>query len=575
MLQLCTPASKAQAFSFNPHPPSSPGDSSPPGGRGTTGLTGLVKATASGLCVSGACPDPKTNGSCAPMSFIACDTSDPLQLWHHLDNTTLLGEGGFAYLKNKASGQCLGKWGGPRGTEPIAGTANCSLGWGTGGLPWYFANGVSQSGPVLNGYRGPNTGQPHPVGPPTPGICLSDGHMPTSAVVAYTYSAAAPSSDQSAGAADSVTFLHNTAGSTEHVEFNGVQFSINGSFLIVDQDNRVLFDTSAVDLDLPCIRQYDPIQGGGGASPLKWQAVPEELPQKAGIAAEGWLLSTAPLEQLNTTDDKTDYLLYLVSLPPAPSGSGSHPDAEGAAATAAGATSNLTIGTVESMAFVPFLGGQSQPSVWDATKGGSSRSLTVPLVAPPSPTSLLLVSVNLGNPNFHGYSPDGLQKGIVGPVMWQGKNLADPEGGAGTGVTAWAQLPGLPGEHAGRGAGGGDGWKPADTVVPPGQSLTWYKALFPDPRPAAPSNSSLLFDANGLSRGHFYVNGHDLGRFWTIARYNKPVQRYYYIPTDVLASPGKKNVLVVIDEDGVRKLELSRLVYGTMRKPKADTSEHC
>ena len=113
--------------------------------------------------------------------------------------------------------------------------------------------------------------------------------------------------------------LHNTAGSTEHVEFNGAQFSINGSFLIVDQDNRVLFDTSAVDLDLPCIRQYDPIQGGGGASPLKWQAVPEELPQKAGIAAEGWLLSTAPLEQLNTTDDKTDYLLYLVSLPPAPS----------------------------------------------------------------------------------------------------------------------------------------------------------------------------------------------------------------------------------------------------------------
>ena len=60
----------------------------------------------------------------------------------------------------------------------------------------------------------------------------------------------------------------------------------------------------------------------------------------------------------------------------------------------------------------------------------------------------------------------------------------------------------------------------------------------------APTNSSLLFDANGLSRGHYmyYANGRDLGRYWTLAAGKgaaaDPVQRYYYIPTDVSVAAG-------------------------------------
>jgi hypothetical protein len=53
-----------------------------------------------------------------------------------------------------------------------------------------------------------------------------------------------------------------------------------------------------------------------------------------------------------------------------------------------------------------------------------------------------------------------------------------------------------------------------------------------------------LFDANGLSRGHYmyYANGRDLGRYWTLAAGKgaaaDPVQRYYYIPTDVSVAAG-------------------------------------
>ena len=59
----------------------------------------------------------------------------------------------------------------------------------------------------------------------------------------------------------------------------------------------------------------------------------------------------------------------------------------------------------------------------------------------------------------------------------------------------------------------------------------------------------LVLDAQGLSRGHFFVNGHDLGRFYTIRQKSGAMtQRYYYIPADTLVDG--PNTLVLIDELG-------------------------
>jgi hypothetical protein len=69
---------------------------------------------------------------------VPCDPSDSLQIWQHLDNSTSLGEAGVGYLRNTGSHQCLGRWGGPKGTLPLAGTDVCKTGWGTGGMHWTF-----------------------------------------------------------------------------------------------------------------------------------------------------------------------------------------------------------------------------------------------------------------------------------------------------------------------------------------------------------------------------------------------------------------------------------------------------
>ena len=88
------------------------------------------------------------------------------------------------------------------------------------------------------------------------------------------------------------------------------------------------------------------------------------------------------------------------------------------------------------------------------------------------------------------------------------------------------------------------------------------------------ADTSLLLDAQGLSRGHFYVNGHDLGRYYMIHSCANashcPLQfsqRFNYIPREVLlpASSGKLNALVVIDE--LRAHGLPALVSSKMVPP--------
>lgn len=61
----------------------------------------------------------------------------------------------------------------------------------------------------------------------------------------------------------------------------------------------------------------------------------------------------------------------------------------------------------------------------------------------------------------------------------------------------------------------------------------WYKTTFDLPN--VPSDAEVVFDVEGLSRGHAFINGRDLGRYWNV-KYNSEIysQRYYLIPKDWL-----------------------------------------
>ena len=78
-----------------------------------------------------------------------------------------------------------------------------------------------------------------------------------------------------------------------------------------------------------------------------------------------------------------------------------------------------------------------------------------------------------------------------------------------------------------------------------------------------------MLDASGMSRGHFYVNDFDLGRYWLIhGPSGKPTQRYYHIPSPYLCSTaGCMNTLILADEFGAPDPTAVRLVRSRIKTP--------
>ena len=63
----------------------------------------------------------------------------------------------------------------------------------------------------------------------------------------------------------------------------------------------------------------------------------------------------------------------------------------------------------------------------------------------------------------------------------------------------------------------------------------------------ADANGTLVLDigsSNANMRGHYYLNGVDLGRVWGIAQGGAPVQQYYYLPVDVVRSHQNRLTIV-------------------------------
>lgn len=78
------------------------------------------------------------------------------------------------------------------------------------------------------------------------------------------------------------------------------------------------------------------------------------------------------------------------------------------------------------------------------------------------------------------------------------------------------------------------------------------------------TNEPLFFDATGLSKGHLYLNGHDVGRYFVGTADGKavPPQTRYYLPEPWLKT-NEANELLVFDEHGFAPGRCS-LVYDAM-----------
>lgn len=207
----------------------------------------------------------------------------------------------------------------------------------------------------------------------------------------------------------------------------------------------------------------------------------------------------------------------------------------------------LIIESDYSNGYVAFVDGEYQGAVDDHSHNNGPLNYTLHIS---KPGRLVLLSESFGFNNGMGAGTGPKKKGIVGSVFLNDKKLPDD---------SWTSRAGLAGIQAGR---------PVAVATAP---ATWSQAVFPTPQDLptnADSGQGLLLDANGLGRGHFFINGIDAGRFWNIKRGDTttPTQRFYHIPLDWLRAPGNDNTLLVFDALGSSNISAVRLLATTIAR---------
>ncbi|CAF1602324.1 unnamed protein product, partial [Didymodactylos carnosus] len=172
---------------------------------------------------------------------------------------------------------------------------------------------------------------------------------------------------------------------------------------------------------------------------------------------------------------------------------------------------------------------------------------------------LEILSISLGLDN--GVSANSFEyKGIVGDVTISGVSIKHAE---------WQHQKGLVGEYLQVYTAQGTSkvqWN-HEWVESIQKPVTWFQTKFDLSVPIQDLNASpLLMDANGLGRGHAYINGNDLGLYWLIAgecsdeppcccqqaqkNCMLPTQRFYHIPPDWLQA--KNNLLTIFEDLGAQ-----------------------
>jgi hypothetical protein len=191
-------------------------------------------------------------------------------------------------------------------------------------------------------------------------------------------------------------------------------------------------------------------------------------------------------------------------------------------------------------------GGSSGGSV--ARERGQPREEETETETETEQHTLQLLSESFGFHNLIGRWGSGSTaktKGITGNVSLGGASLESS--------SDWRMRPALHGETYGGGGGGGGGgdaipWSDADPAAQVGTAALWSTTTFSSSAATAAAGveevegaAKLFLDLSSLGRGHAWVNGHDLGRFWDIERAGgsgRLTQKFYHIPSDFLVGGG-------------------------------------
>ena len=321
-----------------------------------------------------------------------------------------------------------------------------------------------------------------------------------------------------------VSFVENDAAKEFLVQYNGKVIRMPPeSVAIVDSSDTVVYHSGVVKGPQNYTREY---VSTGVLKSSKWSSWIEPL------NFTGALKARYPLEQLSVTDDSTDYLFYVTTV----------------LADASGDT-DVEIGALTGSAFSLFVDGKLVGGTDDRTHSwGPVIELKARIPVVKGQHELAILSVSLGiithlEPTTFNF------RGIVRGVQFAGKNITNG---------LWLHQPGLVGEKLEVFTESGAKAVTWSSHVPTATPLTWYMARFDAPPPPS-QKQSLLLDLGGMTRGHVYVNGFDLGRYWLAEVDGKPVQQFYLLPYSLLVEKG--NLLVVFDELGIGDPHKTSVVY--------------
>lgn len=308
-----------------------------------------------------------------------------------------------------------------------------------------------------------------------------------------------------------VVILSNTAGHgpSATVEWAGQRHTIYAGSSLLLSGGKLLFNSS-IDSDGPTVAVA--VTLSATADTLTWRHWREPITKRRGFDASTDRNATTPEDQVHVTNDLTDYLWYSTEVE---------------FATAGAYQLELTTGI--GSAFLVYLDGKLVGADDDHTHTGSHGAtrldargnMSFGLAVTEAGTHRLdLMSVSMGINNWLGVEDNfkGLLAGSdpPGPGLPRGKmQLVANATGAIHDLTAngWLMQPQLEGQRLSLQSGGSPPvpWAAAGASAME-QTLTWFETEFVTPGGTEP----LVLDIGGLGRGHAYVNGFDIGRYYNI-----------------------------------------------------------
>jgi len=244
-----------------------------------------------------------------------------------------------------------------------------------------------------------------------------------------------------------------------------------------------------------------------------------------------------PVEQLNLTRDLTEYCWYTTSFT----------TANTVSATA------LTIDSATAQSFMAYIDNEyigtcyNQVKTWPFTAKWLCNISVSDISAGQHTLSLLSSALGIENGMGSGEIP------YINHFKGIRSNGKVAVGSLDITIGSWTIRPYLTGEYLSLASTAGHSSVPwsMDWKAVTGRPLTWYYGEFPAVTTPSSGVYSVLIDMSGFTRGHAFVNGHDIGRYWLIhGSDGKPTQSLYHIPPDWLTQAGAMNKLTVLEEVG-------------------------